>query len=56
MRPTHQLLNIDVSNILPNADRAYEILGSTEIYFPAIAGELPQPLAVGAHHVSEADP
>jgi hypothetical protein len=35
MRPTHQLLNIDVSNILPDA--------STEIYFPAIAGELPKP-------------
>jgi hypothetical protein len=35
MRPTHKLLNIDVSNILPDA--------STEIYFPAIAGELPQP-------------
>ena len=43
MRPTHQLLNIDVSNILPNADRVYEISGATEIYFPAIAGELPQP-------------
>ena len=35
MRPTHKRLNIDVSNILPDA--------STEIYFPAIAGELPQP-------------
>lgn len=35
MRDTHKRLNIDVSNILPDA--------SKEIYFPAIAGELPAP-------------
>lgn len=35
MRDTHKRLNIDVSNFLP--------AGATEIYFPAIAGELPAP-------------
>lgn len=33
MRDTHKRLNIDVSLILPDS--------STEIYFPAITGELP---------------
>lgn len=35
MRDTHNRLNIDVSNFVPK--------GATEIYFPAIAGELPAP-------------